>query len=95
MKLALLFTITLLTFGCASSTGTTLKNYTGRSITDFISERHYYPDSSTDLPNGNKVYRMSIQREDIRLFAPPTFCRVWIETDAAGLIQHWRYENCD
>lgn len=80
-----------------NKTKTTLEKYTGRTISDFVNDLHYYPDSQSDLPNGDKVYRFSIgsggqvdQFGNVR----SNICRWSIETDVHGVIRHWRYENC-
>ena len=82
---------------CTTSTETTLESYVGRSIEDFIAEKRYYPDSRTDLPNGGHVYAFSTGsggRIDRYGNVRSNVCRAWIETDAAGVIRHYRYENC-
>lgn len=75
--------------GCASKPKTqrVLEQYTGRTISAFIEEKHYYPDSDSELPTGGRVYRFTVG-------APINQCRVWIETDSSGVITRWRYENC-
>lgn len=101
-KCALLACVLALTIGCATTptpptTEKTLKAWTGKKIADFITEKHYYPESTDLLPNGNSVYRFSIGsggRVDQWGNVRSHVCRFWIEADPSGTIVSWRYENC-
>lgn len=96
MMAAALISLLLLS-GCASSTQTTLKKWQGRKITDYIETRSDYPESTSELPNGNKVYKFlygSGGRVDQRGNVRSNVCHVWLEADPSGVIVRWRYENC-
>lgn len=97
MKLACVLSLCTLLLGCVSATEQTLRKYTGKNISQFISERAYYPEKITDLPNGNKVYLFvagSGGWVDESGNIHSNVCRAWIETDPTGTIVRWRYENC-
>jgi hypothetical protein len=84
---------------CATQTVTerTLLAYTGRPITALIEDRRRYPDSESSLPNNGKVYRFTTgsgAEVDKYGNVRSKVCRVWVETDSAGIIVRWRYENC-
>lgn len=88
----------LVLLACTSASETALRALVGKNIGDYISERHVYPDSVIDLPSGGKAYRFSKgsgghvdQRGNYR----SNVCTWWLETDVAGTITHWRYENCN
>ncbi|HEY8165128.1 MAG TPA: hypothetical protein VIF83_06185 [Gemmatimonadaceae bacterium] len=98
--LILLIASLALSAACATSGNSTervLREYGGRNISDFFAEKKYYPDSTIDLPNGGKVYAFTVgsgARVDQSGNVRSNVCRVWMETDAAGVIVRWRYENC-
>lgn len=75
----------------------TLRSFVGKQITEFIETHHAYPDSSDELPSGNRVYRFSRgsgARVDGYGNIISNVCLVWLETNPAGVIVRWRYENC-
>jgi hypothetical protein len=95
---ALALSCLLVACATVNQTERTLHSFTGRTISDFINERHAYPDSKELLPNGNLVYRFhfgstvaSVDERNHKVIYQK--CEVWIETKQ-DVIVHWRFSDC-
>lgn len=79
----------LILSGCAPilRTNLMLKNYLGKPIDAFMTERAFAADAVTPTSNGGAVYAFSGGPGGPR-------CRFFIVTDSKRIIMSYRFENC-
>jgi hypothetical protein len=84
---ALAFALTLASCAPILRTNLMLKDYVGKPIDAFMSQRAFAADAVTPMNDGGAIYAFSGGPGGPR-------CRFFIVTDSKRIIKSYRFENC-